>query len=275
MEEQPNDFVQAPGDFSNGVDRCSVCMKVIKSNKKTCRICEIFFLHSLKHFDDPICESEGDCDSICILSCSYCRLMNCYKIGMTAMDAYEDLEDYYKDIQLRLSEEFKNKKSDDDRKWLKANHEFLRFESTFNEWISQMYEFQTLSEDVQETLKEKYKLRGTIMEIVDRSLHVHMVLNFHTFFWDPTKYERNDITQLMRGILTLTLKLQQKYSSVENLNRMKLKLILKDDINVDLSDAEDDELSSLSIMLDSLEVKMSEVKKLFNVECIKCLESGS
>ncbi|XP_067139270.1 uncharacterized protein [Centruroides vittatus] len=269
MEAQPNGSDQAPGDFPNGVNRCSVCTKVIKSNKNTCRTCEIFFLHSLKHFDDPICDSEGDCNNIFILSCSYCRLMTCYKIGMTAMDVYDSPEDYCTVVQLRLSEEFKNKNSDEDRRWLKANYEFFRFENTFNQWISQMNEFQTLSEDVQETLKEKCRLRGTIMEIVDRSLHVHMILNFDTFFWDPIKYERNDITQLMRGILTLTLKLQQNFSCVESFNRVKLKLILKDrkyttNIELELNGAEEDELSSLTTLLDSLEVEMSEVKKLFN-----------
>ncbi|XP_067139278.1 uncharacterized protein [Centruroides vittatus] len=183
-------------------------------------------------------------------------------MGMNVIDVYGNVDDYTNALRVRLNEECQGRKFDNGVRWKKAQEQFYVLRDNFHNWICCFRDFQKMRRCDQILLREKYKYRGLIMEIVQQSLEAHMVLRFENFFWNPFKYQSSLIIDLMSSILKLTLKLRLCSYGRADINTMKLKLLLKDDdFNVELSELANNNLTELKDMLNSIEEKFTEAEE--------------
>ncbi|XP_023213113.1 uncharacterized protein LOC111615906 [Centruroides sculpturatus] len=250
-------------DGNEYIGPCAVCGEkeaVICQGVKICMACKVLFDYAVRSFDDPMCHNKGSCgdeDPEYIFLCNFCRLDKCYKVGMKFIDHYEDIKYFYRDIQIRLASEHRVIKRDEDDKWEILTKEFSNLKHSFLRWISRHPEFQKLDDDeFQSLVKRRYDDRGLVMEIVDQSFDVHLVLKIGECFWDPWKYESKEITTLMCDILELTLRLRDHCESREQFYNLKLKLIMRDDIEMELNEDDRREVEALIPLLDKIEIDL-------------------
>ncbi|XP_023240692.1 uncharacterized protein LOC111639137 isoform X2 [Centruroides sculpturatus] len=264
-EESPSEFEECSGDDYSGSSDSDEYLDC----ERQCPVCSEW----RTDFQEPICYRRGNyCDNCTYGNycdnknqkryCNYCRLNRCYKVGMKVIDVYGYIDGYTNALRVRLNEECQGRKLDNGVRWKKARDQFYDLRDNFHNWICCFRDFQIMRRCDQVSLREKYKYRGLIMEIVQQSLEAHMVLRFENFFWNPLKYHSSLIIDLISGILKLTLKLRLCYYDGANINKMKLKLILRDDdFNVELSQLENNNLTELKYMLNDIEEKFTEAIK--------------
>ncbi|XP_023224545.1 uncharacterized protein LOC111625591 [Centruroides sculpturatus] len=239
---------------------CPLCMlQTLKTGENACYLCVIFFESCVRNFYDPICSGNtGNCSfDGKLIRCYYCQINRSYAVGLTVISTYDDFSNYIDDIKSRMYAKFQNKRSDENRRFQFMLNEFPRLKRDFSIWLSSTPEFQRLSVNVQIISKDRYHLRGIIMEIVERSMEAHMVLKFDKFYWDPWIHSFNTITELMGGILLLTLRFMRRRFYSDEFYGMKLKLILKDYVDVDSVD--EDDVASYARMLNLIEISMKKV----------------
>ncbi|XP_067140584.1 uncharacterized protein [Centruroides vittatus] len=272
MEEQSNsDFTDDSSEYEDSQSYDSSCSDVslttcplcklltLRTGENACEFCAVFFESCVRNFYDPVCSGNtGNCfHDGGIIRCYYCHLNRSYAVGLTVISTYDDFDNYIDDIKSRMYAEFQNKRSDENRRFQLMLNEFPRLRRDFSIWLSSTPEFQRLSLNVQIISKDRYHLRGIIMEIVERSMEAHMVLKFYKFYWDPWIHGFNPITELIGGILLLTLRFMRRRYYREEFYEMKLKLILKD--YVDVCNVDEDEVASYTRMLNLIEISMKKV----------------
>lgn len=253
-------------DNMDKVANCCVC-GVNGANQifdvVACYGCGAFFEKSVIAQADPMCLNANcimERDSI--KDCEYCHLNVCLEVGMKPSDVYVRRGQSRKFVRDNRKT-FRNVKDDGAMKSLKALSSLIQFERCFFDWMNLFPKFRILSEEHQLILKGKHKVRGTIMQLVERSLNMHDVLRFDNFFWDPLKYAENEETRLLSNILKFTFLIEDLYDinlyssdadskPLQQFHALKMKLVFKDDIDMVL-DINPDELSSLMKKLDDLE----------------------
>ncbi|XP_023212134.1 uncharacterized protein LOC111614995 [Centruroides sculpturatus] len=106
----------------------------------------------------------------------------------------------------------------------------IYLEQCFYKWLSFLPQYQILKDNEKIRIKQKYFRRGTIMEMVERSLPVHDVLRLHKAFFDPFSYVNGDFVEFSQKILQFTIELRHFIISDEHFQVVKLQLIFKDGI---------------------------------------------
>ncbi|XP_067139046.1 uncharacterized protein [Centruroides vittatus] len=180
--------------------------------------CKVLFDYAVRSFSDPMCHDEGSCGDEDPTFIFLCNFCRLDKCYKAGMKFMDHYED---------------------KKYFYRDIQIR------------------LASEHRDLVKRRYDVRGLVMEIVDQSFDVHLVLKIGKCYWDPWKYEKNEITTLVCHILELTLKLIDHCESREQFNNLKLKLIMKNDIEMELNEVDRRKVETLIPLLDKIEVDSS------------------
>ncbi|XP_023213096.1 hepatocyte nuclear factor 4-beta-like, partial [Centruroides sculpturatus] len=217
---------------------CPICHKVnLLGNKfglSVCHPCNSFFEATVKHSFYPLCDSKETCEvkRADIKTCDFCRMSKCYARGMQSKKVI--LGNDYKEKLSRRLEKIPTLPYRLVYSWHAVQFQecLLLMEQHYYQWLHLSEGFESLSDVEKELIKRKSCIRGTALQIIERSLPAHDVLWLHNCFFDPASCVVPSIRAITLSILSLVIKCREINLSDVEFMLIKLKLALRNDVSV-------------------------------------------
>ncbi|XP_023243794.1 hepatocyte nuclear factor 4-gamma-like isoform X2 [Centruroides sculpturatus] len=221
-------------------ERCPVCADCTDLEDKfdcdVCPACNEFFEVVVRGSRVLNCQFLGSCD-VTVASgniCHFCKMSKCYCVGMNSSKVFLDAA-HYEFRKRRMTAPPPPLPQPFRLNW--ENTQFLDcliyMEQHYYQWLNLSREYQRLSVDDKILLKQRSYLRGTALQMMERSMFAHDVLWLHNCFYDPYACDMPPLRVVGCLILNLVVDFRDANISMDQFKLLKVKLALKDDVKIE------------------------------------------
>ncbi|XP_023212136.1 nuclear receptor subfamily 2 group F member 6-like [Centruroides sculpturatus] len=225
------DYPGPASSLTRFVKKCSICEITISIDNSYgtwgCQKCKEFFAECVTKNVTAFCYVNGECNLSPNYDCTFCRLNKCYDAGMKA----EFVEHYSPKRWDENPEDstrvqcLKKRFYAQSRRIVEDFTESSRYmEQSYYKWLFSLDKFNELPSASQDKLLVRTLLKGTVLEYIQRSLHVHDVIRSIRCFFRPRDCCVPLVKQFGESILDFTQLFRYVAVDEKSFFRFKIKL---------------------------------------------------
>lgn len=225
-----------PGASLEGICKvCGDCQPLRNSyGVPACGSCNRVFGNTVRNMVFTICERrDGRCRiTATTRSCEFCWMSKCFESGMMTKRVpmrHDYFRRRYDRMHPTLSPDLPQVL---DEKAAAFKDCLLFMEQHYYQWLRLSIHYNNQSLMDKKLLRERSYIRGTALQLVERSLVAHDVLWLHNCFFDPYSCAIPAIRRAASEILNFTIDCRAASINFEQFIKLKMMLALQDDANV-------------------------------------------